>query len=232
VIDLLKLKARMRKFADDHDLTVPPGFKADTDWWGESAKTLAWRCSGHLRDEHNKQAVLAHTTRASELWPYFYPDTAAEMFRNAMERGYASLIGVREGSAKHAEICRYVGLSTADPWCAGGHWYVAAKLAHFDGPRPANVNWVPTMENYAQAHGIIRGFDRTWLPGMSVTFCWDETRKIGTGDHIGIIDQVKAKGVRLKTIATDEANASNMVRDCERAWGQINCVFDLARLQK
>lgn len=229
-MDLVKLKHELRDAAKRHELTVPPGFAADRDSWGEPARTLAWRVSGHLRDAHGKQAVLAHSAQAPELWEYFFPDTAAQTFRAAMERGYDSLIGVREGSAKHAEIVKYVGLSRTDPWCAGGHWYVAKKLARFNGPTPANVNYVPTVELYARQHGIIRGFDQTWLPGMSVTFCWDRVRRIGAGDHIGIIDQVKPRGVVLRTVATDEANASDMVRDCEREWSQINCVFDLARL--
>lgn len=234
-MDLLKLKRRMQAFATEHALKfpdAPEGFNADKATWGPGAKIMAWRITGHLRDEHGKQATLAHTTRASELWDFWHPDSPATVFREAMERGYDSLIGVREGSAKHAEICRFTGLSVRDPWCAGGHWYVAKKLARFNGPTPANVNYVPTMELYAQKHGIIRGFDETWLPGMSVTFCWDGIRRIGAGDHIGMIDQVKAKGVVLRTVHTDEANASDMVRDCERAWQQVNCVFDMGRLQK
>ena len=234
-MNLPKLKHRMKEYAAVHGLTVPPGFAPERDSWGEPAKTLAWRVSGHLR-EHGAQTNLAHTTRAEELWDFFYPPSAAQTFRKAMVRGYDVLNGVQEGSKKHAEICAYVGLSVHDPWCAGGHWYVAKKLAHFNGPTPANVNYVPTMELYAKLRDIIRGFDQTWLPGMSVTFCWDRVRRIGAGDHIGIIDQVKPKGVVLRYVRTDEANAGSAgpdsVRECEREWRQINCVFDLARLQR
>lgn len=234
-MDLLKLKARMQTFAVEHELKfpdAPEGFNPEKDQWGPGAKIMAWRITGHLREEHSHQADLAQSTRPEVLWEHFFPDTAAEKFRKRMESGYDSLIGVREGSAKHLEIVRFTGLTRYDPWCASGHWYVAKKLAKFNGPQPVNVNWVPAMELYAQAHKIIRGFDETWLPGMSVTFCWDTVRRVGKGDHIGIIDQIKPQGVKLRTIATDEANASDMVRDCERAWQQINCVFDLARLQK
>jgi len=236
MVKLVRLKHTLRDYATHHGLTIPAGFAEDADSWGTPAQRLAWRVSGHLR-EHGKQSIIAQTTRAEELQDYFYPPSPAVEFRAAMVRAYDVLNGVQEGSRKHAEICAYVGLSVHDPWCAGGHWYAAKKLAHFNGPTPANVNYVPTMENYAQAPRSRRGRDQTWLPGMSVTFRWDGVRGVGTGHHIGIIDAVKPAGVSVRYVRTDEANAGggsgpDRVLEMTRAFALVNCVFDLARLQR
>lgn len=221
------VKQHMAAFCDRHHLATPTW--KDNDVWGAGARTMAWRVSDHAGLHQSDQ-------RTQALVDLLLPPNVHLEFRRAMARGYDSLMGVKEGSPKQREIAAFCGLSWTQPWCAEGHWYVAKHICHFNGPTPSNVAFVPAMELYAQRNHIIVPHRALWLPGMSCTFVWDYQHYVGSGDHIGTIDEVKPEGAHVSYIHTDEANAGgsgpDAVRRELRTWEQINVVFDLSRLQK
>jgi len=221
------VKEKMAAYIKRHD--IAEHLWADNDQWGNGAQTNAWRVSTHAGLHPSAQKTQA-------LCDLLLPPNVHQEFRQAMARGYDSLMGVKEGSAKQREIAAFCGLDWHEPWCAEGHWYVARKLCHFNGPPPSNPAYVPAMELYAQRNHIIVPHRDLWLPGMSCTFVWDYAHYVGSGDHIGTIDEVKPEGAHVSYIHTDEANAGgagpDAVRREFRSFEQINVVFDLARLQK
>jgi hypothetical protein len=144
-------------------------------------------------------------------------------------------MGALEGGSVQRQIAKWCGLSHDEPWCAETWWWVHVTKAGFNGPRPSNPFYVPTVELWAQAHKIIVRF-RDALPGMSVTFVWDGKRGVGLGDHIGTL--VKT-GVFKHTIAHNPRVAAGNANGSPDAvkvetfyWWQINIIFDPARLQK
>ena len=223
----LQVKKALAAYCEKHEIPVPPFEPAAT--WDHGAGVMAWRVSGHA-------GLHQSARRTTALMNLLFPPNVHTRFRAAMARGYDSLIGVTEGSAKQREIATFCGLAWTQPWCAAGHWYVAKHICGFNGPTPSNVAYVPTMELYAQRYHIIVPHQSLWLPGMSCTFVWDGQHYVGSGDHIGTIDEVKAEGAHITYIHTDEANASgpggDAVRRDFRPLDEINVVFDLSRLQK
>ena len=221
-----QVKAAMRVYLARHSIPEHP--MLDNDAWGNGAQTNAWRVSTHA-------GLHPSTQKTTQLVNHLFPPDVHAAFRAAMAKGYDELIGVTEGSAKQREICAFCGLDWHEPWCAMGHWYVAKHICHFNGPTPSNVAYVPAMELYAQREHIIVPHRALWLPGMSCTFVWDYAHYVGSGDHIGTIDEVKPEGAHVRYIHTDEANAGgagpDAVRREFRSWDQVNVVFDLARLQ-
>lgn len=222
-----RLKHRMKAYAVDHHLEIPPGFDPDTDVFGDGAKKLAWRVSGDLV-AHKR--MKSQTDRPQPLWDFFFPQATPSAFRSRLVHAYDHLNGVTYGSTRQREIAAFCGIPWTLPWCAATFWFAAKHEAGYNGPHAENVAFVPSWETFAQAHGLIVPF-RAALPGMAVTFCWDGRRYVGSGDHIGIIDEPSTYGSKL-TVATDEGNASGAVRQETRYWSNINLVFDIAKLQK
>ena len=223
----LEVKRALAKYSELHHIPVPDW--GDNDLWGGNARVMAWRVSTHAGLHPSDQ-------KTQELCDLLFPSDVHDIFLKKMAKGYDSLLGVTEGSAKQREIAAFCGISWTQPWCAAGHWFVAKKLCGFNGPTPSNVAYVPTMELWAQRYHILVPHQSLWLPGMSCTFVWDYAKYVGSGDHIGIIDEVRPEGAHVRYIHTDEANASgpggDAVRRDFRAVYQISCVFDMGRLQK
>ena len=224
--DNKRVKEAMVAYLRLHRLPVPAW--VDNERWGHGAQVCAWRVSTHA-------GLHPSADKTQQLCNLLFPPNVHQKFRAAMARGYDSLLGITEGSAKQRAIAAFCGLDWHDPWCAETHWYVAKKLCGFNGPTPSNVAFVPAMELYAQKYHLIVPHTALWLPGMSVTFVWDYQHYVGSGDHIGTIDEVKPDGAHVTYIHTDEANAggagADAVRKEFRALDQINVVFDMARLQ-
>jgi hypothetical protein len=221
-LNIVSLKWDMLHYARKHGLEEKPSMTM-IPVWGGAAKKFAWRVSGHA------WGAKRATTDKNELWRLFNPQTDAELFRARLVHSYDSLNGVTYGSAKQREIASFAGLSYTLPWCAMTFWYAARHEAGYNGPRPDNIAYVPSWEQFAKNHNLIVPFHKA-LPGMAVTFCWNG-RRGGPGDHIGIIDQKSTFGLSA-TVATDEGNASGAVRHQKRYWGNVNYIFDLAKLQK
>ena len=220
------LKRQMRDYAVKRGLKLPRVIYS-SPVWGKGAQGLAWRVSGDLNTHGRK---VAQGTAAAPLWLYFNPPTPAEHLRERLVHAYDSLNGVTYGSVKQKEISKFAGLPWTLPWCAMTFWYAAKHMAGYNGPGAANIAYVPSWELFAQNRKLIVPF-RKAKPGMAVTFVWDGKRQIGTGDHIGIIDQKSTFSISA-VVATDEGNAGGAVGQHSRYWWQINTIFDIAKLQK
>lgn len=219
----------MIAYAKKHNLTVPR-LSTVNPAWGRGKKQLAWRVSGHAFGAKN-----AATQKTQTLCDILFPLTPAQKIRRAIVAGYNSIMGAKEGGAIQKAIAAFNHISDREPWCAETWWYVLRKLAGFNGPPPSNTAYVPTIELWAQAHGIIVKFSDA-LAGMSVTFCWDGKRQVGGGDHIGTL--VKT-GILKHTISYNPRVAAGNASGSPDAvkvetfyWWQINVIFDPARLQK
>jgi hypothetical protein len=222
VINVVKVKWDLRKYLRRHHIPEVPKMNPAIPRWGKNAQLLSLKVCGS-RDIKVCAAKLAEATPASRL-------------RAGIVHGYQTIMGAKEGGAIQRAIARFCGISTREPWCAETFWYVAKKLAGYDGPAPDNIAFVPAWELFAKAHDIIVAA-RYALPGMGCTFVWSGTKGVGKGMHIGTF--VKT-GILKHTIRfnprTDEGNAGgaggDAVREVVRYWWQINVVFDIGQLQK
>ena len=64
---------------------------------------------------------------------------------------------------------------------------------------------------------------------MVVTYCWDGLRRVGKGDHVGVL-LAPAWGVAV--VRTGGGNEQDRVKISLHPASQINCVIDLAQLQE
>jgi hypothetical protein len=214
--------------AKPHPIEVPP-ISTRNPVWGKGKQTLAWRISGRFLKHAD-----AHKTQ--ELCDLLFPLTKAQKLRRGIVAGYQSIMGAKEGGSVQKAIAKFLGISDREPWCAETAWYVLKKLAGFNGNGPMNKAYVPSWELWAKQLGIVVA-RRNWLPGMYVTFVWNGVKKVGTGNHIGVLVKtgVLRHVVRFNPI-TAEGNAGgpggDAVREEVRYFWQINMVFDPARLQK
>jgi hypothetical protein len=223
--------AKERKLDYQNPKTKKPICSTVNPAWGGGKRKLAWRVSAHAFGEKNASAQ-----KTARLCSLLFPLTPAQKLRERIVAGYRSILGAVEGGAIQRKIAKWCGLSRFEPWCAETWWYVLKELAGFNGPAPDNPYFVPSVELWAQKHGIIVPF-RKGLAGMSITFVWDGKRKIGTGDHIGtLVKRTLLKAHILINPRTSEGNASSPKGDAviitTRYWWQVNCIFDPAKLQK
>ena len=223
------VKVALAAYCAKHDLPIPAWVKNAV--WGDGAKVMAWRVSTHA-------GLHPSTQKTDALCNLLLPPNVHTEFRAAVLKGYNGLLGVKEGSGKQKEIAAFCGLSSREPWCAETAWYVAKHEAGYNGAeRPENIAYVPSWEMFARAHNLLVP-NGQWLPGMFVTFVWDYAKYVGSGDHIGIIADSDATGHRvLANPRTEEGNAGgpggvDAVIATHRSASVINCVIDLARLQR
>ena len=221
-MNVIALKWKLRKWLRRHHIAEVPKMNPAIPRWGKNAQLLSLTVCGS-RDKAMLAAKLAETTPASKL-------------RAGIVKGYQSIMGAKEGGAIQRAIARFCGISAREPWCAETFWYVAKKLAGYNGPAPDNIAFVPAWELFAKAKGIIVA-PRYALPGMGCTFVWSGPKGVGRGMHIGTLVKtgIVRHVIRFSPI-TDEGNAGgaggDAVREVTRFWYQINVCFDLGRLQK
>lgn len=133
--------------------------------------------------------------------------------KNAVEAANKYLKeGCNEGDGSHYKFGKSSGLSASDPWCAAFVHYVFKEA---NGGKEAmegctNVNYCPSIENWAEKNGIKasrseakEGPDSEVKPGDAIIFDWDND---GTADHIGMVTEIKDGKVY-----TIEGNSSNKV---------------------
>jgi hypothetical protein len=170
-----------------------------------------------------------------ETLDVLFPGRIRKRFRRAMVRGYRSLTDVREvppGSNSGPvvnKILRHVGFGPGAAWCCATVWYVADLLAGYNGPKQTGSRaYVPHLEEWAKSQGIIVSA-KSSRAGMVVTYCWDGVRRVGKGDHTGVL-LARAWGVAI--VRTGGGNEQDRVMISVHRTSQINCIIDLARLQK
>ena len=152
-------------------------------------------------------------------------------FRAKVVAGYESIMGAKEGGTLQKLIAKFCGIASSVAWCGATLWYVLVKKAGYKGELPPNPLFVPSWELWAQEKGILVKF-KDAKAGMQLTFKWNGKRRIGTGDHIGVI--IKPGILRHKIVynpVTAGGNESNMVKQSRKFWWQVNTVFDVSKLQ-
>jgi hypothetical protein len=164
-----------------------------------------------------------------------FPGRVRRRFRRAMVRGYRQIRSVREeplGSnwgPMVKKILAHVGFTVPAAWCCATVWYVADLLAGYNGPKQTGSRaYVPHLEEWAKDRSIVVPLRKS-RAGMVVTYCWDGVRRGGEGDHVGVL-LAPAWGVAI--VRTGGGNEQDRVMISVHRTSQINCVIDLARLQK
>lgn len=183
-----------------------------------------------------KKAKLKVTGKFdSDTLDVLFPSRVRRRFRRAMVRGYKSLADVREvppGSNSGPvvnKILKHVGFGPGAAWCCATVWYVADLLAGYNGPKQTGSRaYVPHLETWAQDKGIIVSAKKS-RAGMVVTYRSDGRRVIGGGEHVGCL-LARAWGVAI--VRTAGGNESDRVVIGVHRTSTINCIIDLARLQK
>lgn len=152
-VNVPHLKQQMRKYAEQHGLTIPRVAWQSTVW-GLGARTLAWRVSGHYGRP---------TTDKRRLWAHFNPPTFGERVVAVALRE----VGVKEspaGSNTGPRVSVYQDVTGAhfQPWCASFACWVlktAARLAGKPCPKfPPLPAYVPSWTT------MIRNRVGTWRP--------------------------------------------------------------------
>lgn len=164
-----------------------------------------------------------------------FPGRVRRRFRKRMASGMYSIRNVREvppGSNWGPGVKKFlahVGITTPAPWCAAAVWYVADVKAGYNGPKQTGSRaYVPHLETWAAGKNIIVP-DHKGKRGMIVTWRYDGGKKIGTGNHVGVI---MADLIAGKLVREGGGNEGNRVRISYHPYNQINTVIDLAKLQK
>jgi len=199
------------------------------------SKNVGTRCREQLAI-YQKAHKLTVTERFDDrTLDHLFPGRARRRFRLAMVTGYRTLRDVKEvpiGSnwgPMVKKILAHVGFTSPAAWCCATVWYVADLFAHYDGPRQTGSRaFVPDLEEWAKTKGIIVPLRKS-RPGMVVTYCWDGVRRVGQGDHVGVL-LAPAWGVAI--VRTGGGNEQDRVKISVHSVSQINCVIDLARLQR
>lgn len=151
-----------------------------------------------------------------------------------MVAGYTRFRNVQEiGGANRGKwvetFLRHVGFGAGAAWCCAMMWYVADVIAGYNGPKQTGSRaYVPHLEEWAQKMGIVVPLQKS-RAGMTVTYCWDGVRRVGQGDHVGVL-LAPAWGVAI--VRTGGGNEQDRVKVSVHRVDQINCIIDLAQLQK
>ena len=223
---LRKDKYALRKWARAHNVPVPVGYRPMVPRVGPNCATLLKAVQ--------KRAKIKQTGKFDDATlNLLYPSRKAEQFRKAVVAGYDKMKGSTVGGYWWKQIVAFAGLSgtaARSEWCAATWQFVLKKSAGYNGPMPSNRNYVPDIEEFAKAHGIIVPFAKA-KPGMTITFIWSGGRGVGNGDHIGIV--LHNFGLAHQ-IATWEGNTGSPaeITHCWRAWYNVNTVSDMSKLLK
>lgn len=170
-MNLARLKWRMLKYARNHDIPIPKGFRPATPMWGEPAKTLAWRVTGHLVEHKVKGA--RQSTQPEIVKRIFYPPPPASALGKRIASEARTAISTR---LSQWTIQHWYGMGDV-PWCAETWSYLKAR-AGSDSPKMAYVPFI--LESAAKRQNGLMLVSRP-QPGDGVIFDWQFDHE---ADHI------------------------------------------------
>ncbi len=124
-----------------------------------------------------------------------------------------SMVGLREGNyAESSKINQITGKSgincSTTPWCAAFAMNMLKDHGVLDSSTCANINYCPTVKNWAQENGLWRN-SKEYTPqaGDAILFDW-QGDGVSRAQHIGVVTKVE-NGV----VYTIEGNAGNAVSE-------------------
>jgi hypothetical protein len=171
MMNLIRLKYRMLKYARNHEIAVPKGFRPSTPIWGEPAKTLAWRVTEHLVKHKVKGAH--QSTQPEDVKRIFYPPPPASQLGQRIAAEAKKAISTRLSQWK---IQGWYGMGNV-PWCAET-WSYLKMQAGSTSPKMAYVPFI--LSSAANRENGLMLVSRP-LPGDGVIFDWQFNHE---ADHI------------------------------------------------
>lgn len=175
-----------------------------------SAQTAAVNSAGWASDSnwHNGVDALYKSISADAAKQLGAP---AKGGVNEMLSAMGSMVGLSEHNSSDASqinsITKESGIDCqTTPWCAAYAMNMLQDYGVLDSSSCSNINYCPTIKNWAQDQGLWEGGKNgyTPAPGDAILFDWG---KDGTSDHVGIVEKV-ADG----KVYTIEGNSSDSVR--------------------
>ena len=148
--------------AKRHDIPIPK-VSVRVNTWGQGKRTLAWRVTQHLHNEHKKPVPISQW-RTEKLVHYFFPATMSDKIAAMAQRA------INERWSEHT-ITSWYGWS--DAWCAMTWSYIKAKAGSTTS-KQASVPVILSMAAHKQGG---YSFTSSPRPGDGVIYDWQ-------GDHI------------------------------------------------
>ena len=172
MLNLPRLKYRLRKYAQNHEIAIPKGFHPETPMWGEPAKTLAWRVTEHLV-KHKVKGARKGTSPEVIKAVFFPPPPASALGKRIALEAKKAVATRLSGYA----VQKWYGMWGA--WCAMT-WSYIKNRAGSSSPKNA---WVPgILEDAAnRRNGLMLVSSKKALPGDGVIFDWQFDHE---ADHI------------------------------------------------
>ncbi len=194
-----------------------------------ATQTAAVNSAGWASDQNWHNGV-------DKLYNQITADAAAKLGAPAIQpQGVSDMLsamGSMEGLSEHnasdaARINAITGESGINcqttPWCAAYAMNMLNDYGVLDTSSCSNVNYCPTIRNWAKENNIWEGAQSGYVPnaGDAVLFDWEGD---GTADHIGVVEKVENGKVY-----TIEGNTSDAVHRREydlnsgNLLGYVNC---------
>ena len=178
----IALTKAMKGYAQRHELEVPK-VSVRVQTWGQGKRTLAWRVTKHMREEHKLKVPLSQW-RTEALVQHFFPQTMSDRIAEQARKAVA------DRWSKYT-IQHWYGMGDV-AWCAETWSYIKAKA----GSTSPKMAYVPAIIE-AAAHG--RGglkLTSSPRPGDGVIYDWNYDH---VSDHIETL--LSKKGGYITTAA-------------------------------
>jgi hypothetical protein len=173
MLNLPRLKFKMRKYAQNHEIAVPKGFHPETPMWGGPAKTLAWRVTEHLVKHKVKGAH--QSTSPEVIKAVFFPPPPASAMGKRIAAEAQKAISTRLSQWK---IQGWYGMGNV-AWCAET-WSYLKMLAGSTSPKMAYVPFILSSAAKRE-NGLMLVSASKALPGDGVIYDWQFDHE---ADHI------------------------------------------------
>jgi hypothetical protein len=141
MLNLVRIKWEMKKYARTHGVAVPDGFNPIKPIWGKPARGLAWRVTSHAKSKHGYTGPVSTQPEFAKALLFPVP------MRTRAIRAARKEVGVHEvpsGSNYGPRVKEYQATTGMyrQPWCAS---FVAwdYREAGYNGRLPASPAWVP-----------------------------------------------------------------------------------------
>jgi hypothetical protein len=220
----IKDKRQLRKWCRKHKVPILKGYRVLVPRNGPV-------CQKQLGLMQEKAHIERSERFDQETLDVLYPGRKQRRFRKEVVNGYKHMVGSGVGSYWWRRIVAYAGLHGSlarEEWCGATWRFVLHFFAGYDGPWPANPNYVPDIETFARDRHILVARSEA-RSGMTLTYVWSGQKGIGRGQHVGVLGHNYGFFHSLLTFGGNEGSPPE-VRRSWHLWSSVNTVSDTARL--